>query len=99
MKELPKKLKEEEFLKLNYANCRFMKSKRAYRTIYNPSNVIFTAKLEEGDDKNSKIKMLHIHLRTKAEDRWFNEEEDLDIDLYIPESEFIKLEALLNNSL
>lgn len=98
IKQLPEKIKQEVFLKLNYANCRFMKSKRAFRTSYNNQNgVWFTAKLENGDENSEKIKMLHLHLRTPAKDRWINEEEDLDIDLYISETEFDKLRELLND--
>ena len=94
-KPLPKKLSKELFLKLNYASCRFMKSKRAYRTDYNPKNNWFTAKIEEGDEDDKKIKMLHIHLRTPATDKWFKEEEDLDVDLYIHEKDFKELKQIL----
>lgn len=97
VKPLPTNLSEEKFLKLNYANCRFMKSKKAYRTSYNPTNIFFTAKLEEGNEGTEKIKMLHLHLRTPAEDRWFNEQENLDIDIYIPESEFSQITHLLKS--
>lgn len=94
MKKLPKKLGEEIFMSLNYANCRFMDSKRAYRTRYN-QQCIFTAKVVEGDEDNKKIKLLQIHLRTPAEDRWFNKKEDLDIDIYIPEKDFPNLIKIL----
>lgn len=94
-KPLPTNLGKEVFMKLNYASCRFMKSKRAYRTGYNDKNNWFTAKLEQGDDERGNIKMLHIHLRTPAKDRWFGEEEDLDIDLYVHEDSFKELKELL----
>lgn len=98
-KPLPVKVGEEKFLQLNYANCRFMKSKRAFRTSYNPKNTWFTLKLEQGNDfeTNKEIRMIHLHLRTPAEDRIYNEKEDLDIDIYIPDSEFNKIQEVIKN--
>lgn len=98
VKPLPTNLSTELFMKLNYASCRFMKSKRAYRTGYNDNVKYFTAKLEQGDDERGNIKMLHIHLRTPAKDRWFGDEEDLDIDLYIHEDSLEELKELLLKS-
>ncbi len=85
MKPLPKKLGEEKFLKLNYANTFFMKSREAFRTGYNEKGTFFTFKVVEGDDERfdgKKTKLVQIHLRCPAKDRINNKEETLDIDLY-----------------
>ena len=84
-KPLPKKLGEEKFLKLNYANTFFMKSRDAFRTDYNPKKYFFTFKVVEGDDENfngNKTKLVQIHLRTDAKDKLKNQEEVLDVDIY-----------------
>lgn len=85
MKPLPKKIGTEKFLKLNYANTFFMKSREAFRTGYNEQGTFFTFKVVEGDDERfegKKTKLVHIHLRGPAKDRINQKDEILDIDLY-----------------
>lgn len=92
MKKLPKRISEEKFFKLNYANARFMNSKEAYRTNYHEPGAFLTLKCVEGDDfnLNKKVNLVQLHLRTKAKDRINNKDEDLDIDIYFYEDEFNK---------
>ena len=91
MKPLPKKIGDEKFLKLNYANTFFMKSREAFRTSYNDGNLWFTFKVVEGDDERfqgQKTKLVQIHLRGPARDRINQKEEVLDIDMYAFFDEF-----------
>jgi hypothetical protein len=99
MKPLPKRLGEEKFLTLNYANARFMKNKDAYRTGYSSKGertkgVYFTMKVVEGDEfkKNpEKAELVQIHLRCPAKDRISGKEELLDVDMYCFFEEFKEL--------
>jgi len=82
MKDLSEVLGNEVWIKPDYLILRFMKSRKAYKTRQNQP-MIFTVKLIDGQ--------VHIHVRFDGRDKWFNDMDTLDFDVYVPIKEFEKL--------
>jgi hypothetical protein len=93
MKQLPDRLGEELFLKIDYVICRFMKQKKAYKTSQNQSNVIFTVKKVKEENLEPQY---HLHLRFNGRDVWFNDNDSIDVDFYINEKEFTKILSIID---
>lgn len=94
MKELPKKLSNEIFLKIDYLICRFMKNKHAYKINQNQPTFFTVKKIQE--------KGLHpqyqFHIRFNGKDRWYNDEDIIDFDFYIDEKEIEKILDVINKA-
>ena len=90
MKKLSPVVSKEVWLNPNYAIARFMGSKRAYKTKQD-QKMICTVKIV--NEKNLPLEA-HVHLRFEGTDTWFNEKDTLDLDLYVPLSEWSKLKDL-----
>ena len=84
MKQLSPIVGKQHKLKLDYIIARFMKSKRAYKA----NNQTIT--IEPIQEKNCEPQ-IHMWIRCNVKDHWNNKKEFLDIDLYIPIMEFLKI--------
>lgn len=91
MKELPENKSEEIRLNVDYLICRFMKSKRAFKINQNQDGTWFTIK--EVKEKGL-YPQYQIHIRFDGKDEWFNENETIDLDVYIKKEELDKLKQL-----
>jgi len=87
MKHLDEKRAEVSIVP-KYIIARFMKSKKAFKIEHFQPVLCFFGILE-------KDRQLHIHVRFNGKDEWNKEEETLDIDIYIPQSEHEKIRKLL----
>jgi len=87
MKHLDEK-KAEVSIAPKYIIARFMKSKKAFKTRHFQPMLCFFGILKKDGQ-------LHIHVRFNGKDEWNNEEETLDVDIYIPKAEHEKIRKLL----
>lgn len=92
MKSLPKIIRREVFLKVDYIICRFKQSKEAYKITQRITKTFFTIKKVNGIDTHEN--QYHFHIRFHGKDKWKNKSDIIDIDLYIPTEELKKLEVL-----
>ena len=91
MKVLPEKTSDEIFLTMDYAICRFMKNKRAYKTCQNQAGIYLTMKKVQEKNLHPQY---HIHLRFAGRDHWYGDDDTIDVDCYIHESEMSKIVSL-----
>jgi hypothetical protein len=91
-KVLPRPTSREAMLKIAYAIARFMDSKRAYKTEQNPNDVLFTIKRVTTPGLGEQIQ---LHLRFKGFDRLYGGSDTLDVDLYVPAGEWMKVHPAL----
>lgn len=87
MKKLSLQTGDEVRFNVDYIICRFMKSKKAYKTPQNPKDVWFTMKPVKEKNVPEEIQ---IHLRFNGRDYWYNEEDIIDIDVYVNKEEFLR---------
>lgn len=87
MKQLPQLIGKEHLLQIHYAILRFMKNKTAYKTKQEPTDVIFSIKPIQ--EKNLPPQY-HLHLRFPGKDHYTNQDEIIDLDLYLPIEELKK---------
>lgn len=79
MKNLPVKTTKEIRLDVDYVICRFMKNKKAYKTTQNPK-LWFTIK---GVQEVNLPPQVQLHLRFSGRDEWNEEDDVVDLDLYV----------------
>jgi hypothetical protein len=91
MKRLPKKIGPEIWLNPDYAIARFTYHKTAFKTLQN-QKMILTFKLIQEKNLDPQVQ---VHLRFLGRDLWEGKEDILNIDFYIPLTEWKKLEDLL----
>jgi hypothetical protein len=88
MKVLSPRIGEEKSLKVRYAMCRFMESKKAFKIQQDQKGTWLTVKPIH--EKNLSPEM-QIHFRFTGTDQWFGGTETVDCDLYIDLNEFKKI--------
>lgn len=84
-KILPDKLGGEVFLQNVYAICRFMESKKAYKTKQNQPMILTLKPTITSRELGPQIQ---LHLRFHGRDEWFKEEDTIDVDAYVPVEEW-----------
>jgi hypothetical protein len=94
MKKLSTRTGIEIWMKPRYAIARFMNNKSAFKTTEN-QDMIFTMK--PIIEKNCPPE-IQIHLRFDGKDFWNGQKDTLDIDVYIPTEEFLKIFSLIENN-
>jgi hypothetical protein len=92
MKELSKRIGEELWLKPRYAILRFMKNKSAFKTEEFPS-MIFTLKPIKEINIEEEIQ---LHIRFDGKDLWNGLQDVIDVDVYIPVEEFLKVASMFS---
>ena len=87
LKRLSEKTGREIWLKPSYAIARFKRHKAAFKTFENQKMILTVKPIQE---KNLDPE-IQIHLRFVGRDLWDGKEGILDIDFYIPLTEWQKL--------
>lgn len=91
MKELPQQIGKEIFLKMDYLICRFMNKKYAYKIDQNQKTYFTIKKIQD----QGKRPQYQFHIRFEGKDTWFNDNDIIDFDFYIDESEKEKIKEVI----